>query len=137
MQQPISWSSEMSLGVVAMDELHQAFFASLKELQAASDFDFPSRFDRLVADIESDFAAEESWMGKIDFVGIQSHLEQHARVLSALHHAQSAVMGGDVAQGREAIELLSQWFVFHISTMDKALARAIQQSDMQDTLSIE
>lgn len=137
MQQPISWSPEMKLGVAAMDELHQTFFASLKALQAAPDFDFPARFDQLVADVERDFAAEEKWMEKINFISIQSHLEQHARVLSALHHAQAGVMGGDIAQGREAIELLSQWFVFHITTMDNALARAIQKSDIQDTLSIE
>jgi hemerythrin len=137
MQQPNPWSSEMKLGVAAMDELHQAFFASLEELESASDSDFPARFDRLVADIERDFAAEERWMEKINFSAIQSHLEQHSRVLSALHHAQSGVMGGDVAQGREAIELLSQWFVFHISTMDNALAHAIQLANMQDTISME
>jgi len=137
MQQSTPWSSEMKLGVAAMDELHHAFFASLQQLESAPDNDFPARFDQLVADIERDFAAEEEWMGKINFGAIQSHLEQHARVLGALHHAQAGVMGGDIAQGREAIELLSQWFILHISTMDNALARAIQLANMQDTLSID
>jgi hemerythrin len=137
MQQPTTWSSEMKLGVPAMDELHHAFFAVLEELEAASDNDFPARFDSLVDGIERDFAAEEKWMGEIKYGALQSHVEQHARVLSALHHAQSGVMAGDIAQGREAIELLSQWFVFHITTMDNALARAIQLANVQDTIKTE
>jgi len=39
-------------------------------------------------------------------------------------------MDGDIALGREAVELLPQWFLFHLSTMDTALAFALDLDGM-------
>lgn len=64
-------------------------------------------------------------MKQIDFPTLRSHRERHARVLSRLHHVAPYVMQGDIAPGREAIDLLPQWFLFHLSTMDSALAVAL------------
>ncbi len=70
-------------------------------------------------------------MEEIDFPIIKSHREQHARVLSALHHVHSRVMNGDLVMGHEVVEkLLPQWFVFHISTIHAALAAAMQMADI-------
>lgn len=120
------WSSETSLGIPSMDESHKALLDTLAQLEDVSDADFPAQFALLVAHIESDFREEEEMMEEIDFPGIRSHREQHAKLLGGLHHAAAAVMEGDVALGRHAVELLPQWFVFHISTMDTALSFAVQ-----------
>lgn len=64
-------------------------------------------------------------MEEIDYPELRAHREQHARVLSALHHVAPHVMNGDLALGREAAELLPQWFLFHLASMDTALAFAL------------
>lgn len=126
--QDLHWKQDMSLGVPAMDEAHKAFLDELAELLIAPDDGFATAFVALVAKIETDFQEEEALMEDIEYSGIRGHREQHARVLAALHHIVPRVMSGDLALGREAVELLPQWFLFHLSTMDTALAFAIDMN---------
>jgi len=65
-------------------------------------------------------------MEEIGFPSLANHREQHARVLSGLHHAWAAVDEGDLEQGRHALSLLPQWLIFHQATMDLALAAALE-----------
>lgn len=123
--QTIKWSQDMSLGVPEMDEAHRTFIAEMANLQTVSDDDFGSAFLAMVGEVERDFREEEQLMEDMDYPGIQGHREQHARVLGALHHIAAKVMEGDIALGREAVDLLPQWFAFHLSTMDTALAFAL------------
>jgi hemerythrin len=109
-----------------MDDLHKALLDRLAQLDNVSDADFPAHFSSLIAEVESDFREEEELMERIDFPGIRAHREEHAKLLGGLHHAAAGVMEGNVALGRHAMELLPQWFVFHISTMDTALSFAVQ-----------
>lgn len=123
--QTIKWSQDMSLGVPEMDLAHKAFLEELSALLAVSDEQFGPAFLVLVARIEGDFREEEELMEDLDYPGIAGHREQHARILGALHQVASRVMDGDIALGREAVALLPQWFMFHLSTMDTALAFAL------------
>jgi methyl-accepting chemotaxis protein len=100
----------------------------------ASDHEFGSRLFALIVGIERDFREEEALMEDIDFPGLKSHREQHARVLSALHHVIPDVMQGDCASAWRAIELLPQWFLSHLSTMDAALAVALDLAGIQTYL---
>lgn len=121
----VHWSPEMSLGVPAMDDAHKGLLNELARLTAAPDEQFADAFPALIATLEQDFREEEILMEEIDFPALRSHREQHARVLSGLHHAAPHVMQGNVALGREAIRLFPQWFLFHLTTMDLALAVAL------------
>lgn len=128
-------SSEISLGIPSLDAAHEALLDKLEKVREVPDADFPAHYASLVARVESDFRKEEELMEQIDFPGIRAHREQHAKLLGGLHHAAAGVMEGDVARGRRAIELLPQWFAFHISTMDTALSFALQfrSEDWQET----
>jgi hemerythrin len=123
--QAIKWSQDMSLGVKDMDEAHKEFFEDLTVLLTTPDDGFAPAFMRMISKVERDFHEEEELMEEIEYPGLQGHREQHARVLGALHHVAPHVMRGDVRLGREAAELLPQWFLFHLSTMDTALALAL------------
>ncbi|MGK5077059.1 bacteriohemerythrin [Janthinobacterium sp. HLX7-2] len=120
------WKEEMALGVPAIDEAHEALFMALARLSQLGDHDFSVAFRDLVAAVERDFREEEALMEDIGFPSLANHREQHARVLSGLHHAWAAVDEGDVAQGRHALSLLPQWLIFHQATMDLALAAALE-----------
>ena len=129
--QNLKWSPEMVLGMPNIDALHQSFVEILTKLNTASDEQFAHQYNALVTNMERDFYEEEQQMEEIAFPALQSHREQHARVLSAMHHAQGHVMCGDIAAGRDVIALLPQWFTFHLSTMDAALAITIQMDSGQ------
>jgi len=123
--QTIAWTQELAVGVPAMDESHKALLKQLEEALIAPEEDFAQTLSLLITQIESDFREEENVMEAIDYPGIQVHQEQHARILGALHHISSRVMEGDVAVGREAVELLPRWFQVHMTTLDTALAFAV------------
>lgn len=128
--QTTKWSTDMTLGVPELDAAHEAFLSELGDLLNAPDESFAAAFLPIIGMLERDFREEEQLMEEIDYPGLQGHCEQHARVLSALHHVAPHVMAGDIKLGREAAELLPQWFLFHLSTMDTALAFALDAQDV-------
>jgi hemerythrin len=117
----VEWTPEMSLGVEPIDAAHQDLLAQMNGLLNGSDSDVAQGMEQLVTAMERDFREEEELMEKIGYPGIRPHMEQHARVLAALHRIDP----GDVAAARTALELLPQWFEVHLATLDTALAVAL------------
>lgn len=122
----LKWSPEMVLGIPNIDALHRALVNTLAAVSVASDENFTPLYNVLVDDMERDFYEEERQMEEIGFPDLHAHREQHARVLSAMHHAESNVASGNIAAARDVVALLPEWFTFHVSTMDAQLAIAIQ-----------
>ncbi|HEX7650527.1 MAG TPA: hemerythrin family protein [Noviherbaspirillum sp.] len=116
-------------GLPIMDRLHRDLFAALDELSHVSDHEFLEGYRMLVRNVERAFRQEEEWMEKANFPAMHMHQEQHARVLGGLHNVHMRIMGGDLQVGRKVVDdLLPQWLAFHVSTMDTALAVAMQMS---------
>ncbi|MGZ3237213.1 MAG: bacteriohemerythrin [Burkholderiaceae bacterium] len=125
------WSQQLSLNIPAIDDAHKAFVEGLARFTASSDREFGTDLFALIADIERDFREEEAMMEEIDFPGLHHHREQHARILSALHEVVPEVMHGNYTSALKTIELLPRWFLLHLSTMDAALAVALQCADLK------
>ncbi len=117
----IAWSEDLLLGVDEIDRSHQLFLAQLNQLRLAADSDLPEKLAALTKEMESDFFHEEALMEKLNYPDIKMHREQHAMVLSAFHIIVPEVMQGKFSNARNALELLPQWLVMHIKTVDKAL----------------
>jgi hemerythrin len=126
-----AWSNAMALDVPAMDRSHHLLFGELSKLAGLREPEFASRFCTMVADLERDFYAEDDWMERIDYPETHSHREQHAIASSALHHAHSKVMAGDIELGRTIALSLRAWLTDHIVTMDLQLALAIRRAGVQ------
>lgn len=107
-----------------MNEARGNMSAQMERLSRTPDEQFSAGFTDLIATIEASLRDEEAVMEALNYPALRSHREQHARALSALHHAQPQVEGGDIALGREALALLPKWLLLHRSTMDLALAAA-------------
>lgn len=122
----LAWLPQMSLGIPVMDDAHKAFVETLAHLQTAPDHEFAVDLFAMIARLERDFREEETLMEQVDYSGLSSHREQHARVLGALHNVVPAVMRNEFDQARKVIDLLAQWFLFHLATMDSALAVALE-----------
>ncbi|MBV8636095.1 MAG: hemerythrin family protein [Burkholderiaceae bacterium] len=122
--QTITWAPELATGMAELDELHRAMIDAVRQVEQATDAQFAPAFRDFVAGVENDFRSEEEAMELAHYPDAHIHCAHHARVLSALHHAQSRVMQGDIESGRHALWLLFQWLTIHIETMDRALALA-------------
>ncbi|HVL76583.1 MAG TPA: hemerythrin domain-containing protein [Noviherbaspirillum sp.] len=135
----VNWSPDMRLGIPRLDRAHEAFMRELERLREIPDAHFGPAFHSMVVRMEGDFQEEEALMEDIDFPGLHVHREQHARVLGALHHVAARVMGGDYASGREATDLLEQWFLMHLSTMDTVLALTLEviEAERAESLSAD
>lgn len=136
-RRPPIWMLDISSGTPAMDRLHHVLFSALNALSSSNDESFYTEFTIFVETVERAFREEETWMDDLDFPAISTHREQHARVLGALHHVHAQVMGGDISLGRHvADELLPQWLLLHISTMDTPFALAMQLACSKRELTI-
>ena len=122
--QAITWAPELATGFADIDELHQAMIEAMKRVSQSPDAQFEPAFRDFIASVENDFRSEETVMEMVPYADARTHCEQHARVLSAMHHTLSKVMQGDVASGRHSLELLFQWLTVHIETFDRGLALA-------------
>ncbi|TDK68583.1 bacteriohemerythrin [Sapientia aquatica] len=123
----IEWTPDLSLGLPDVDAAHKLFLDQLVSLADAPDSELVNLLPPLIAGMESDFYQEEALMEKVNYPEIKVHREQHARVLSALHNAMPDVLRNDFALARKALELLPQWSVMHIITVDKALALYLKE----------
>src|SRR3569833_1437062 len=106
----ISELPEIPSGVPAIDRLHQDLLDALGTVTKVSDQEFCNEYLAFTKKLERVFRQEEEWMDEIDFAGIKSHQEQHARVLGALHNTLTQVLNGDLPLGRRVVNnLLPQW----------------------------
>jgi hemerythrin len=117
-----SWMAKNVAGM--MSESRSAMAQRMERLARTPDNQFAEGFNDLIAKFETCLRDEEAVMEALNYPALRSHREQHARALSALHHAQPRVEGGDIGLGREALQLLPKWLLLHRSTMDLALASA-------------
>ncbi|MCC6072919.1 bacteriohemerythrin [Massilia sp. GCM10020059] len=123
----LEWVPAMELGHPALDEAHKALFHEMMRLYVAPDSELAEGLPLLCDKLERDFREEEDLMEAMDAPHMKEHREQHARVLSALHHVEA----GEPAAAREAVMLLPQWFQLHLATMDRSLAAFASASGMQ------
>lgn len=122
-------SEPFATGIAFMDESHQLLHAKLDRLSLASDAEFTAGFESLICQVHDHFKEEEQAMNEIGFPGISCHRDQHAQALNALEHARLRIKDGAVTEGREIAVLFSRWLGFHIATMDRMLASAMQHAE--------
>ncbi len=125
------WSSGSTYGIMEIEQLHPVFFAELRKLASMPDGEFEIYFNLFIAKLESDFRTEEQWMEDIGFASLREHRAQHAEALSVLHQVQALAFTGDVRLARRVLELLPEWFVDHVLTMDVSLANALRSGSGQ------
>lgn len=126
--QTTHWNSEFILGQKTLDATHRGLFVALARLAALPKEGFAKSFEDTVAAVERDFRGEEALMERLDDENLAAHREQHARVLSGLHHAAAALAEGDSEVAHQAIFLLGEWLPLHITTMHRALAASVARA---------
>ena len=100
--------------VALIEDWHRTMLQLIEKINCCREFELPENFKILVFALEQIFGNEQRLMEKSNFPAIKCHLEQHARVLGALHHVHSSVMRGDIGLARRVgSQLLFDWFNLH------------------------
>ncbi len=108
--------------IAIIEERHQSALRLMEHMSCCMDDELPENFKILAVSLEKIFGSEQRLMEKSCFPAIKCHLEQHARVLAALHHVHRKVMLGDQELARRVGgQLLTDWFKLHTATLDQAL----------------
>lgn len=132
--QHIARRADLDTGVAPLDQLHCNLFEAMSATAEASDERFAEDYSALLKKMKCALLKEEQWMEEIDSTLLKIYREQHARVLSALDNAYRKVLDNDFDLGRKIVEdLLPQWYAVHVSTLDMALAIAIQVNNIKMT----
>lgn len=133
-----AWPSDMQTGITPLDDLHRELFETMSATASATDEQFAADYSALIKKMKCALLKEEQWMEEIDATLLRMYREQHARVLSTLDNVHRKVLEKDFDLGRKiAKDLLPQWYAAHISTLDMALAIAIQVNNIEVTSPIE
>jgi hemerythrin-like metal-binding protein len=110
----------------SLDAIHGLLFEILgKTLQLPKD-QFPAAYGEVVKGIEMDFRREDQLMEDFRCPDAREHREQHARVLTGLHHAGSMLAQGDDMPAHRALAALADWLPLHIATQDRDLDRTLR-----------
>lgn len=108
--------------ITQLNDSHQLLRQLTHQLRNCRDHEVDARYARLLDYMEQVFRTEQHLMEEHAFPATQCHLEQHARVLCAMHRAHAALMRGDHALGRHVgAILLPGWFELHNATVDAAM----------------
>jgi len=84
----------MPTEISQLDALHDSLRQLTQQLHNCAQDEICSAYEELLVTAEKAFAAEQLMMERHDFPATRSHLEQHARVLCALHQAHPSVDRG-------------------------------------------
>lgn len=114
--------STAASAVRAMDNPPQDLVEQLTCLETLPDQLFGPHLFALIFSMECSFRDEEARMEELRVPELHVHREQHARVLSALHHVVPDVMLGRYDAARHAIELLQQWVPLDHAAIDAEIA---------------
>lgn len=118
----MEWQESFVLDHEIMDETHQELIRLIDFLQTANDEETLKALQTIIKHSEVHFVQENRWMEESGFAAIDSHINEHNRVLESLNRMLRMLEGGTPDLGKIVANELSGWFSQHSSTMDSALA---------------
>lgn len=103
-------------------DAHRSLRHATHWLRICPEFDVSDAYVGVMKAAEHSFALEHALMDRLNFPAMRCHLEQHARVLRALHCLHPSVVDGATGTGRHVGgQLLVDWFQLHHDTLDAAV----------------
>ncbi|MDR2155736.1 MAG: hemerythrin [Burkholderiaceae bacterium] len=129
----LAWSSELMLGVPAMDATHQEFVALLAAAEQAPDDAVLSAWSALIEHTQQHFDNEDRYMQATGFASTNCHSTHHAMVLEVMRNGLLMGKAGELEPIRQMTRELATWFVHHADTMDAALAAHLQHVGFDPT----
>lgn len=127
------WSSDLALGVDAIDKEHHLQVALLDEIARAIDGQQPAPtvvelLDQLIEYTNAHFLAEQLMMRLHAYPLYAAHVAEHDALLADARRLRDAVARGDSEAARPLVDALARWLTTHIRGMDRTYADFTAQS---------
>ncbi|MEZ5358391.1 MAG: bacteriohemerythrin [Candidatus Zixiibacteriota bacterium] len=125
--QTVEWTEQLAIGVETIDRQHKRWIGLLNNLIMAR---LANRAQDVLADALSElyiytvthFDEEERIFAQIEYSGKKTHREMHASFITKFGEFKNKFENNEAGLSDEMIEYLSDWLVWHISTVDPELA---------------
>ena len=125
----VNWNKRYEFGIPLIDKQHQKliqitnklFMASLKGNQVAKD-NFEETVKELVDYIKYHFSAEEVFMAKIGYPGLDTHKKEHQSFVQTVQQSVTKFEAGNTSIPKNFAQFLKDWILEHIAISDKLIA---------------
>lgn len=124
MQELITWTPALSVGVASMDGQHQRLIDLINELYRAMKVGQGSAMvgtvlEELVDYTITHFSQEERLMEQAGYAGLAAHREQHRVLTEQVEALRAKSREGRLGLSVEVLEFLKGWLIDHIEGTDK------------------
>jgi hemerythrin-like metal-binding protein len=128
----IEWNEDLTIGQQDIDTEHQQIMLTINQLHQAIGSGEPSSkvdaaFDRMMQYTRTHFAHEEALMESRRYPELSEHKRQHEGFVKRLTQLHGQYAGGHREAGVDLLNLLSSWWMTHISTADTRLAEHLRR----------
>lgn len=130
---PLAWQEEYGTGIASIDAEHRELFRQARSLHRAL-FDAEAEqtsaklFPALVQTTEEHFATEEELMRKYGYPGLETHKEQHRKIIKTLADFASNYEAWKTASRKEVGIFIKNWVMTHILTEDRKLGTYLKET---------
>lgn len=129
------WKPGFAIGIEEIDRQHKLLFTHLNEA-LASHTDTAGIFDNLKAYAETHFSGEEKLMRKIEYPGIEGHVQQHRLFEERVKDLEKAVANGEKQMITPLVSFLRGWFLEHILVEDTNYANYMRATMDEDDIAL-
>lgn len=121
----ITWSDELSVGVLAFDNQHKRLLDLINQLHdAMSAGKGSSVLGKILSELADytayHFRAEEAVFEKYDYPGLASHRNSHSELTRKVLDFKNQFEAGEAVLSMEIMKFLTDWLTNHILGTDKA-----------------
>jgi hemerythrin len=122
-----SWKPEYSVHEAELDSDHEKLFAILnsvyENVMSSRELNFVlPMIDELSAYTRSHFSAEERYMRKLGFTGIEDHIARHQDFTQKIEALRASYHDNDLEVARNLIIVLGEWLLQHVIKEDRKYA---------------
>ena len=124
MSKQFSWETDYSVNVKVLDEQHKKlveFMNNLYEnlLKGISAEQIETSFNEIMALASEHFSTEERYFQQYAYPGAEEHIQHHREIVADIEEIRSNHKQDIVAQGFQLLDLMEDWLIVHMNTMDK------------------
>lgn len=128
----LKWNPALNIGLLELDEQHKILFNIANDLIAAIERDegeavLKETFNRLKIYTETHFSAEEAYMKKLKYPGLEVHQKEHADLLDRTNTLWKMLKEGQTVTPESVSRFIMGWIVDHIMDTDKAVGDFAQR----------
>ncbi|WP_374649844.1 bacteriohemerythrin [Dongia sp.] len=128
----IEWNDELTIGQQVIDTEHRRIVATINELHtsivsAAAGSEVDAAFRKMMEYTRNHFTHEEALMEQRHYPELAEHRRHHDSFVKRLTRLQERFSGGHHEAGIDLLNLLSSWWMTHISTEDTRLAAFLRR----------